>query len=118
MKAKRAERMADLIRREITDLLLKEIRDPGIGFITITGVELSNDLKYARVYVSVMENDQEKRAVTFEALQRASGFFRHRVYKNLRLKYAPEIKFLPDDSIDTGFRIDEVLKKLEKDEEK
>jgi ribosome-binding factor A len=117
MKAKRAARVADLLRKEITDLLLKEIKDPGIGFITVTGLDLSNDLRYARVYVSVMDKSPEQSEVTFAALQRASGFIRHRVYKNLRLKHAPEIKFFPDESIDRGFRIDEVLKELEKDEE-
>ncbi len=117
MKVKRTERMADLLRKEISDLLFKEIKDPGVGFVTITGVILSRDLKHARVYVSVMEEDLEKRAETFAALERASGFLRHRIYKNLRLKYAPELKFFPDESIDRGFRIDAVLKELGSDEE-
>lgn len=113
MRAKRTEKVADLFRKEISDLILKEVKDPRIGFVTVTDVEISKDLKHARVYVSVMEQDTEKRKETLTALNRASGFLRHRMYKNLSLRYSPELKFFLDESIDKGFRIDEVLKELD-----
>ncbi|MEW5806758.1 MAG: 30S ribosome-binding factor RbfA [Acidobacteriota bacterium] len=118
MKGKRTERVADLFRKEISDIILKEVKDPGVGFITVTGVDVSRDLKHARVYISSIEKDAEMRGKILAALERASGFIRHRMYKNLRLKYSPELRFLIDESIDTGFRIDEILKEMGDEEGK
>lgn len=112
MKKNRTERVADLLKKEISDIILKEVKDPGIGFITLTGVKLSRDLRYARVYFSSIEESQTKQEETRLALQRAAGFIRYRLYKNLRLKYSPEIEFLLDETFQRADRIERTLKDL------
>ena len=112
MKKNRTERLADHLRKEISDILLKEVKDPRIGFITITSVNLSRDLKHARVYFSLMEEGEEKKEETTAALQKAAGFIRYRLFKTLRMKYSPEIEFALDDSLQKADRIEKTLKKI------
>ncbi len=112
--SRRAERVADLIREEISDLLRKEIDDPRLktgALISITDVELSDDLRYARVFVSVMGSPQETKGV-LAALAHAEGFLRHELGPRLDLRYAPELHFHSDDSIQRGARVEELLGKL------
>lgn len=112
MRYKRSQRVGELIHEEISNLLLRGIKDPRIGFVTLTHVELSDDLKHAKVYVSVMgeEKDKEK---TLQGLESASGFIRKELRRNLSLKYVPELIFKIDSSLDYSIRINEVLSEIE-----
>lgn len=108
----RQNKVSDLIRGEVSRLLLRELRDPRIGFVTITAASVSPDLRNAWVYVSVLGGDRERQS-TLEALNRASGFIRKEVFRNLRLRFSPTIEFRFDDSLERGARIEETLRSIE-----
>jgi len=110
----RVSRVGEQIKKEIVDIVRTEVKDPRVGFVTITGVEASGDLQHANVYVSVL-GDDEKRKGTMDALQKASGYIRAEVGKRIRLRRTPELHFKLDTSIDYSTRISEVLRDL-KDE--
>jgi ribosome-binding factor A len=110
----RTERMSDLIRDEISRLLLREIHDPRIGFVTLTGVDVSPDLRNAKVYVSVL-GDEAARAASLDALQNAAGYMQRALFRNLRLRYSPALSFHLDDSLERGQRIEKVLRQLHED---
>jgi ribosome-binding factor A len=107
----RTERVSDLIKDELSRLLLREVRDPRIGFVTITGVSVSPDLKSVRVYVSVLA-DPPARQASIQALNSAAGFFRRTLFRNLGLRYAPDVAFQLDESLDRGERIERVLRQI------
>ena len=107
----RTERMSDLMRDEISRLLLREIHDPRIGFVTLTAANVSPDLRQVRVYVSVLGSEEE-RAATLTALQGAAGFIQKALFRNLRLRYSPVLTFEIDDSLDRGDRIEQVLRTI------
>jgi ribosome-binding factor A len=111
----RTERFADLIRDEVSRLLLREVRDPRIGFTTVTGARVTPDLRSVRVFVSVLA-PPEAREVSISALNHAAGFVRNALFKNLRLRYPPTVTFHLDDSLDRGQRIEEVLKTIHADD--
>ncbi len=112
MKERRRPRqVGDLIRAELARLLREELRDPDIGFATITGVDMSPDLRAARVFVSVFgPPDQFERSVA--ALNHASGHLRGLVGRNCGLRLAPELRFVEDHSIERGARIEEILRSI------
>lgn len=112
----RRDRVSDLIKDEISRLLLREIHDPRIGFVTITGATVSSDLRSARVYVSVL-GDGERRQDALDALNNASGFMRRTLFKNLRLKFSLSLVFVLDESLDHGERIDRILDSIRSDGE-
>ena len=95
---------------------MARLKDPGLGFITITGVETSPDLRHARVYYSVL-GDAEQRAETAAALRRASSRIRAATGEQVRLKYLPRIEFEFDESVDRGIRIDRLLRHLDDEED-
>ena len=100
--AHRIERVNSLIRQEISELLQHQVKDPRLGnFITVTEVAVSPDLKYAKVFVSRMGNEEEKQQV-LNVLTSASGFFRKELARRLKLRYIPVLSFLWDDSIERG----------------
>ncbi len=107
----RTNRVADLIRDEVSKLLLRELRDPRIGFVTITGASVSPDLRNVRVYVSVLAKSSV-RDESLQALNSAAGFVRRAIFKNLRLRYSPTVSFHLDESLDRGARIEEVLREI------
>jgi ribosome-binding factor A len=115
MASRRAVRVGDLLQREISHILERELKDPRVGFLTITRVELSDDLKWARVFYSVYGNDKE-RQMSQEGLQSATGFIKRLLGERTRLKYLPDIVFLFDDSLAKGREIQSILDDL-KDEE-
>ena len=94
---------------ELADLIQRELKDPRVGFVTVTEVRMSPDLKHARVYVSVFEGEEEKKQESITALQRAEGFLRHSLGRRLRLRYVPALRFVVDDTLDHSARIDELL---------
>lgn len=110
----RVSRVGEQIKKEIVDIVRTEVKDPRVGFVTITGVEASGDLQHATVFVSVL-GDEEKRKGTMDALHKASGYIRAEVGKRIRLRRTPELHFKLDTSIDYSTRISEVLRDL-KDE--
>lgn len=115
MTYKRSDRIADIIKEEIsTMLVMAEVKDPRIGFVTITKVALSEDLRTAKVFFSVMGTEEERESSRL-GLQSASGYIRHELIKRLKLKCTPEIIFKYDDSIEYSSRINEILKGLKTD---
>lgn len=112
---KRSERVADLIKMEIADILIKKIKDPRVGFVTITGVDVTDDLRYAKIYVSVME-DEGTRKETLAGLNSASSFIRSELGRRLVMRRIPELAFKIDNSLEQAAHIFEVLDKIKKDE--
>ncbi|HSX20519.1 MAG TPA: 30S ribosome-binding factor RbfA [Gammaproteobacteria bacterium] len=103
----RKGRLGDLLQREIATLVRDECKDPRLGMITISGVEVTDDLSFARVYVTVLED--EKRDASIEALNHAAGFFRTQLSKHLTLRVVPKIRFIYDSSLVNGSRMDMLL---------
>ncbi len=113
---KRSQRVSDLIREEVADIIMYRLKDPRIGFVTVTGVEMTADLKLARVFVSIMK--EEERETTLEILNSSKNFIRQSLSKRLRMKFIPTIEFRLDTSIEYGFKIDKLLKEIkDKDED-
>ena len=107
----RAERIALQMQREISEIIHSQIKDPRIGFVTVTGVELSNDLQHAKVYVSVL-GDALQRESSMLALERAKGFVRTEVGRRIRLRLTPEVHFKLDESVDYSMKIGRVLHQI------
>jgi ribosome-binding factor A len=107
---KRAERVSDQIKREIADILMRKIKDPRIGFVTVTDVEIADDLRNAKVFVSVLGGD---RSATLKGLESASAFIRQELGHRVRLKFIPEILFRYDDSSERGAHIMELLHEVD-----
>src|SRR5205823_14231672 len=108
----RPERVAELIRQTVAEFLTGKARDPRIGFVTVTAVEVSGDLAHARVRVSVMGSDEEK-AKSLEGLASAARFLRARIARELPLRTAPELRFELDRGQEHAMRIARLLKDLE-----
>ena len=111
MQGKRLDRVNQLIKEEISLVLQRELKDPRLGFITVTEVETANDLRLAKVFVSVL-GDEGKWASSLAALKSARGFIRHWLRGHLDLRVTPELDFRPDRSMVHGARIQELLKQL------
>ncbi|MBI4640455.1 MAG: 30S ribosome-binding factor RbfA [Candidatus Tectomicrobia bacterium] len=109
---KRTDRLGELILAEIADLLLRGIKDPRIGFATLTRVEVTDDLRYAKVFVSILGEEKEKKR-TMAGLKSASGFIRGQLGKRLRLRYTPELTFKLDESIAYSAHIADLLRSLD-----
>jgi ribosome-binding factor A len=107
-ESRRSQRVADLVRAELSRLVLIEARDKELHSVTITDVEMPPDLKSARVYFSRLGTDDD-RAKAAEALERASGYLRREVGQRCGLRYAPELHFVDDRSLERGARIEELL---------
>jgi len=103
-------RVQDLLREEISLIIQRELHDPGLGFITIIDVRMSEDLKTAKVYFSIYGSDEERKK-TFEALKRSKGYIKFLLGKRIKLRYMPELSFMLDDSLEKVQRIGEILKK-------
>jgi len=106
--SRRSSRVADLVRAELSLLVLTEAHDPELKRVTITDVEMPSDLKSARVYFSCLGGEAE-REQAFQALKRASGYLRREVGQRCGLRYAPELKFVSDLSLEHGARVEELL---------
>src|SRR5439155_676084 len=111
----RSERVAEAIRQTVAAFLTGNLRDPRIGFVTVTGVEVSGDLAHARVRVSVMGSEPEK-AQSLEGLNSAARFLRAQLAKELPLRVTPELRFEIDRGLEHAQRIDRVLRQLKEDE--
>lgn len=100
----RQKRLGELLKQEVSELVLREIKDPRIGFVSITSVDLTADLRHAKILVSVLGNEHERKS-SLAGLRSAAGFIRRELGHRLRLKYVPEISIVYDDSIERGTRI-------------
>ena len=109
---RRSERVAEGIREEVATFLAEDVKDPRVvGLVTVTGVEVTRDLRHAKVFVSIMGSEEERRA-TLQGLESAAGHLRSRVARALRLRVAPEISFRYDDTIARAARIEALLAEL------
>ena len=111
MASTRPSRVGDQLRAEISDLLARQVHDPGIGFLTITQVTVTPDLQIARVYYTTL-GDEKVRRDTARALGRATPFLRRHLGSRLRLKRVPELEFFFDDSVARGDRIEKILHEI------
>jgi ribosome-binding factor A len=109
---KRSDRLGELILAEISGLITREIKDPRIGFVTFTRVDLSDDLRYAKVFVSSIGSSPEK-ARTLQGLGSATGYIRRHLGRALHLRYTPELTFLLDESLEHGAKIAQLLRQLD-----
>uniref|UniRef100_A0A832I1K0 Ribosome-binding factor A n=1 Tax=Eiseniibacteriota bacterium TaxID=2212470 RepID=A0A832I1K0_UNCEI len=112
----RPERVAELMKREVSEILQHRLRDPRIGsMVSVTDVEITRDLAFARVWVTVLASEAERGPV-LDALQRAAGFVRRELAPRLGLREVPELRFQHDTSIERGMRVDQILRRLERGE--
>ncbi|MBP3965212.1 MULTISPECIES: 30S ribosome-binding factor RbfA [Paenibacillus] len=104
----RVGRVGEQIKKELSQIIQTELKDPRIGFITVTGVDLTNDLSQARVYLSVLGSEEQKEE-TLKALARGTGFIRSELGKRIRFRHTPELLFKFDSSIEYGSKIEALL---------
>lgn len=116
MPGRRTDRVSVLIQRELSNIIQRDLKDPRVGFCTISQVEVSADLKYADVKVSVIGDKKQKRN-SIRGLKSAAGFLRREVVQRIGLRHAPELRFELDDSVDQLMRIDRLLKQIHTEEE-
>lgn len=114
--SRRQYRLAEEIRHDLGEILLRHLRDSRIGFVTVTGVKMSPDLKLAKVFVSVLGN-QESREETMKTLAGAAPFVRHELCARIRMRRAPEVRFVYDESEERGARIDQILEEIRHEQE-
>jgi len=113
MAKMRPQRVGEQMKKEISDIIRLELKDPGlINLTSVTDVEVSRDLRYAKIFVSVYDNEEAREKV-LKILNKAVGFIRSEIGKRIRLRHVPEIEFRLDRSIEYGAHIEGVLKRLE-----
>ncbi len=110
---KRSQRVSDLIREEIADIIMNKVKDPRLGFVTITGAKITEDLKIATVYISILK--EEEKETTLEMLNSAKGFIRAELAKRVRMKFIPSLTFRIDESLEYGDRIERLLREIKKE---
>lgn len=111
----RANRVAEQMKKELGDIISRRLKDPRIGFVTVTDVEVTGDLQIAKIYVSVLGDDSKKEE-TLKGLEKAKGFIRSEIGKRIRLRKTPELEFHWDESFEQGARIDKLLHDLHKED--
>ena len=116
MAKMRAERLAELIKEEISNIIFREVKDPRIGFLSITDVEVSGDLRNANIYVSVYGKEEERKS-TLEGLEKAKGFMRKLLGERISVYHTPELNFRYDQSLEYGAYINKLLEKVKEEDE-
>jgi len=116
MEGKRSEKVADLIHKEISQMLVKSIKDPRIGFVTITKVTVSEDCRFAKVYYSVAGTLEERKR-SMRGLDSAKGYVRKELGRRIRLRYIPEIMFQFDPSIEYAIHMEELIQSIHQEKE-
>lgn len=114
MSSQRPGRVREAIRQEIARIVQYEMKDPRLGFITITKVELTDDLRYARIYFSVLGEDKDKH-LTLKGLNSAKGYIKGLLSDRIKLRFMPEISFSIDQSMEHAKHIHDILEKLKKE---
>lgn len=115
MAKHRASRLGETLKEEISQMIREDLKDPRIGFVTVTSVEVADDLGHAKVFISVLGDEQTSKD-SMEALKRASGYVRSEIGKRIRLRHVPEIVFKYDSSIQHGAHIAELLREVHTEE--
>src|SRR5580658_108601 len=115
MGFKRADRVSEAIKREVSVLLTQGIKDPGVHFVTVTLVDMAEDLRNAIIYVSIM-GTEEDRQESMKGLERAKGYVRKELGTRLQLRYTPEIHFRLDDSLDNSLKIRKILNEIKSED--
>lgn len=110
----RAKKVEQFIKEELSEILQRGVKDPRIGFVSVTDVDVTADLRHARVYVSVL-GDREEKTATIEGLNSALGYIRRELAQRLQMRFAPEITFRLDESIERGSRVMKLLGDVAKD---
>lgn len=110
----RVEKVQEAIQHEISNMLLHDVKDPRIQFVTVTGVELTDDMSYAKVFVSLY-GPQDKQEETWKALNKALGFMRTEIAKRIRLRFAPTLILQKDTSMEYSAHIQSILDKINKE---
>ena len=113
-KQLRIEKLQELIKQEMSKMLLKELKDPRIGFVTVTDVEMTGDLRAAKIFVSIMGGAEQVQS-SLEGLNSALGFIRREIGQRIRLRFTPEISFTLDTSLDYSEHIQKLLLQVEGD---
>jgi len=108
---KRSARVSDLIREEVADILLNKIKHKDLGFVTVTGAKVSDDLRHATIYLSVMGTDDERKTV--HKISSSSSFIKRELGSRLKMKFVPSLSFRIDESIAYGRKIDSILDDIE-----
>jgi ribosome-binding factor A len=116
MSTRRQKQVAELLHQEISQLIQYRTQDPRLGFVTVTDVEISPDLRQARVYVTVLGNDVDAQS-TLEGLASASGYFRRELGQSLALRYVPQLSFQLDTSLEYGMHIDKILDSIKQEQD-
>ncbi|MEG6585499.1 30S ribosome-binding factor RbfA [Dendrosporobacter sp. 1207_IL3150] len=111
----RVEKVQEFIKQEVSKIILNDLKDPRIGFVTVTQVEATGDLRSAKIFVSLMGSDEQK-AATWSGLQKALGFIRSEIGKRIRLRMTPDLSLHIDESLDYSAKIQELLIKIKEDE--
>lgn len=115
MRSDRLRRVDEAMREVLSDAVTKEIKDPRVGFVTVTAVDTASDLRHAKVFISVLGDDGVRQR-SLDGLRSAHGFLQRRVADELRIKHTPTLEFVYDDSLDRGLRIEALLQQ-QKDED-
>ncbi|MFQ3549731.1 MAG: 30S ribosome-binding factor RbfA [Armatimonadota bacterium] len=113
----RQDKVNEFLRKEVTEIIYRELKDPRIGFVTITGVEVTSDLRHAKIYFSVMGSLEEKQS-NLKLLKNAESFIRLTLRKRMHTKVIPQVHFVEDDSVERGSRIMELLEEIKSDDDK
>ncbi|MDD4600939.1 Ribosome-binding factor A [bioreactor metagenome] len=116
MSQLRVEKVQEFIKQEMSKIILTELKDPRIGFVTVTNVEATGDLRHAKVFVSLMGSDEQK-ADTWAGLHKALGFMRAEIGKRIRIRCTPELSLHLDESLKYSAHIQELLLKIKQQEE-
>ncbi|EIJ81457.1 ribosome-binding factor A [Bacillus methanolicus PB1] len=111
----RANRVGEQMKKELGDIIGRKIKDPRVGFVTVTDVQVTGDLQQAKVFISIL-GDEEQRENTLKGLAKAKGFIRSEIGQRIRLRKTPEIIFEFDESIDYGNRIESLLHQIHNEE--
>jgi ribosome-binding factor A len=115
MSFKRADRVSEAIKREMSLMVQQDVKDPRVHFVTVTDVQTTDDLRYAKIYVSIL-GDKETRKESLTGLVHAKGFLRSELGRRLGLRYTPDIQFFLDESLDHSIQIRTLLNTIKKDE--
>lgn len=111
----RANRVAEQMKKELGDIISRRLKDPRVGFVTVTDVDVTGDLQIAKIFLTVLGDDGKKEE-TLKGLEKAKGFIRSEIGKRIRLRKTPELEFHWDESFEHGARIDELLHDLHKED--
>mgnify|MGYP001398705302 CR=1 FL=1 len=111
MANQRAERVAELMKAELSEIIRRELKDPRIGFVSITRVKISRDMRHAKIFLSVLGSPEEQQA-TLEGMESAKGFLRSELAGRIRIHHMPELQFVLDDSLEYAAKIERQLAQI------